>query len=272
MANNRAQINKFREIIWDYYRAHKRDLPWRKTRDPYRILVSEIMLQQTQVERVKKYYAEFLKRFPGWPALAKAPLKKVLSAWQGMGYNRRAVYLKRIAETVVREHKGKLPKDIESLVALPGIGRNTAAAILSYAYNIPHPFIETNIRRTFIHHFFKNKPSVHDKDILPLVEQALDRENPREWHWALMDYGTMLAAEEKENPNRRSAHYVVQSKFEGSRRQLRGLILKLLLRSPHTLEALARETKKRKTDLEPVLGTLLRENFIRKRRGDYEIF
>ncbi|HOF96277.1 MAG TPA: A/G-specific adenine glycosylase, partial [Methanoculleus sp.] len=221
-------VRLFRALVLAHYRAHGRDLPWRQTTDPYRILVSEIMLQQTQVERVAVKYPEFIDRFPDFASLARAPQSDILLAWQGMGYNRRALALKRTAERVVDDYGGRLPADVETLATFPGIGRATAAAICAYAFNMPVAYIETNIRRVFIHFFFQDREDVRDDEILVLVEQTLDRENPREWYGALMDYGSILK-KRTANPNRRSASYSRQSRFEGSDRQIRGRLLALVL-------------------------------------------
>ena len=226
-----AQIAAFRAIIYDHYHANPRPLPWRDTTDPYAILVSEIMLQQTQVDRVKGKYAEFLNLFPDIATLASAPLPEVLTAWQGLGYNRRAVALHRCAQIVMTEHDGHFPTEVPSLEALPGIGPYTARAIATFAFRQPTVFIETNIRTVFIHHFFHDRQGVHDREILPLVEQTLDRDNPRDWYYALMDYGVMLKKAHP-NPGRRSAHHVRQSPFKGSNRELRSRILKQLLTAP----------------------------------------
>lgn len=224
-------LSRFKKTIWTYYRKHGRhDLPWRKTKDPYKILVSEVMLQQTQVNRVIEKYKSFLQKFPTVEALAKAPLKDVLLEWQGLGYNRRAKYLKLCAEKVIHEHGGIFPKTVKGLTTLPGIGPATAGDILAFAYNIPVPVIETNIRSVFIH-FFKTSTDepVHDRDLLPLIEKALDIKNPREWYWALFDYGAYLKNSKIKNPNHKSNHYVKQSPFKGSNREKRSQILKLIL-------------------------------------------
>lgn len=225
--------NLFQKIIYGYYREHARQFPWRMSRDPYHILVSEIMLQQTQTERVAQKYEQFITEFPDFSTLACAPLQKVLSVWQGLGYNRRAISLKTIARTVMEEFGACLPPDVELLKTLPGIGQATASAICAFAFNKPTVFIETNIRRVFIHFFFPHRDMVKDAEILPLVEMTLDKSNPREWYYALMDYGVMLKKElhltQLRNPNRRSAHYQLQSPFEGSNRQIRGMILKTLI-------------------------------------------
>ena len=226
-ALSQGKLEQLKKTVWDYYRANRRDFPWRRNINPYRVLVSEIMLQQTQVSRGAVKYKEFLKQFPTFKALAQASNAEVLAAWQGLGYNRRALYLKKTAEVVMKEHKGKLPDSAVLLMRLPGIGVYTAGAVCAFAFNKPVVFIDTNVRRVFIHHFFNDRVDVTDAELEPLVEAALDRDNAREWYSALMDYGSMLGLKE-ENANKRSAHYVKQSKFEGSLRQVRGKILKLL--------------------------------------------
>lgn len=227
----------FERIIWGYYGENKRVFPWRKTKDPYKILVSEIMLQQTQAQRVVPRYESFLKKFPTTKALDTAKLSHVLKEWQGLGYNRRALYLKQCAEKIEKDFGGKFPKDFKTLTSLPGIGPATAGDMLAFAWNIPTVLIETNIRSVFIHFFFANKEKISDKEILPLIEKTLDAKNPREWYWALFDYGAML--KETHNPSRRSAHHVKQSKFKGSNREKRSKILKLILEKPRTEKELA---------------------------------
>lgn len=220
---------RFRRIVYAHYATNGRDLAWRKTRDPYHIVVSEIMLQQTQVPRVVEKYPVFIKKFPTITSLAAAPLSQVLAAWQGLGYNRRALLLQKLAQKVVAEHAGKVPRDVHTLETLPGIGKATAGSIAAFAFNRPSVFIETNIRSVFIHCFFPNRRSVSDEELLPVVAKAIDVKNPRKWYNALMDYGVYLK-EREGNPSRKSAHYTRQSRFEGSNRQLRGKILKELLK------------------------------------------
>lgn len=222
--------DEFKKIVWDYYRAHRRDFPWRKNINPYRVLVSEIMLQQTQVSRGEIKYKEFLKKFPNFRALAQASNVDVLAAWQGLGYNRRALYLKKTAEAVTTQYKGKLPTTTDLLMRLPGIGAYTAGAVCAFAFNKPVVFIDTNVRRVFIHHFFKDKKDVTDTELIPLIEATLEADNAREWYSALMDYGSMLGLTE-DNANKQSVHYMKQSKFEGSIRQVRGKILTIVTSS-----------------------------------------
>ena len=225
--DEQKNIAAFQQEVLQYYRAEGRKFPWRDTTDPYSILVSEIMLQQTQAERVIRRYPEFIAVYPDFHRLAAAPLSEILVLWQGLGYNRRAKGLKRIAEIVAAEHEGALPDTVPELIKLPGIGHATASSICAYAFNKPVVYIETNIRRVFIHRFFPGEGKVSDKDILPLVEASLYRKNPREWYNALMDYGVKIK-KDFPDPNRRSSHYSRQSAFQGSNRQIRGRILRVL--------------------------------------------
>jgi A/G-specific adenine glycosylase len=224
-------VRAFRTIIYKNYWKNPRILPWRKTRNPYRILVSEIMLQQTQVERVLRKYRLFVKKFPNLLSLAEAPLKDILTVWQGLGYNRRAISLKNIAETIVTNYGGKIPSSQEALIKLPGIGRYTAAAIETFAFNKPTTIIETNIRSVYIYFFFQARKKVKDSEIISLIEKTLDKRNPREWYYALMDYGVILK-KTYANLNKKSAHYHRQTPFRGSNRQMRGMILKALVEQP----------------------------------------
>ncbi|MDD1700070.1 MAG: A/G-specific adenine glycosylase [Methanoregula sp.] len=223
-------IVEFQEMVLSHYDLYGRNLVWRNTTDPYHILVSEIMLQQTQVERVSKKFPEFICAFPDFSSLATATLANVLTVWQGLGYNRRAIALQKCAIRVMNEYNGILPADVDILATFPGIGRATASSIAAFAFNMPVVFIETNIRRVFIHFFFAATENVSDADIISLVEKALYRENPRIWYWALMDLGSALK-KAVPNPNRRSLHYTRQSPFEGSDRKIRGAVLKILLQN-----------------------------------------
>ena len=224
-----ARERKFVATVQQYFVAHGRHtLPWRKTHNPYRILVSEIMLQQTQVERVVPKYQHFLKLFPTVQALAVASLGEVLSAWQGLGYNRRAKMLHQCAQLIVADLQGKWPTTHEGLLALPGIGPYTASAVLAFAYNIPTPLIETNVRTVYIHHFFSNETAVPDSALLPIIMRTVDTENPRTWYAALMDYGSHLKATVG-NKSRASTGHTKQSTFAGSDRQIRGAIIRHLV-------------------------------------------
>lgn len=239
-----SEILKFQDIVWQYYDAHGRhELPWRRSEpdgsfDPYKIVVSELMLQQTQVGRVIPKFEAFLERFPSFAALATAPLSDVLVLWSGLGYNRRAKFLWQLAQTVVNQLGGNLPEDRSALIRLPGIGPNTAGAIRVYAYNQPDIFIETNIRTVFFHHFFADQTDIPDTALLPVLKQTMPATNPREWYWALMDYGAHLKATHGAQLHK-VKNYRKQSRFEGSRRQVRGKILRLLVAGPHRTDELS---------------------------------
>src|SRR3989339_1794098 len=264
-------ITLFQNKVLSHYRRNKRDLPWRRTPDPYRILVSEIMLQQTQVDRVILKYTAFIRAFPDVRSLARASLRKLLVAWQGLGYNRRALMLQRSARIILEKYDGSVPDDPEELVLLPGIGMATAAAVLAYAFNKPMVYIETNIRTVFIHEFFYNKKTVHDKELVPLVEKTLFRKEPRTWYNALMDYGVMLKKKFK-NPSRRSVHHSRQSKFKDSDREIRGMIIRLLsVHNSLSLNRLQILSKVNKNRLVCIADQLLREGLIKKISGKFTI-
>ncbi len=255
-------LRQFQAMVLRYYRACGRDLAWRRTTNPYRIVVSEIMLQQTQVERVSERYPRFIAAFPDFPSLAGAPVHQVLTEWQGMGYNRRALHLKECAARVVQDHAGKLPDDPDILVTLPGIGRATAASICAFAFNKPIVFIETNIRRVFIHYFFSSGTAVEDAQILPLVAKTLYHRSPRMWYNALMDLGTDLK-KSVPNPNRKSRQYTKQAAFEGSDRQVRGAVLRLLLKkSPRQFGDLVHLTGGDTARIGRIIADLAKDGFL----------
>ncbi|MEJ5330065.1 MAG: A/G-specific adenine glycosylase [Desulfobaccales bacterium] len=222
------EVANFRREIYRHYALHGRRLPWRETRDPYAIWVSEIMLQQTPVARVLPRYPVFLAAFPDFAALHRAPLSRVLAVWQGLGYPRRALALKETAGRVLIDHGGRLPQEPEELQQLPGIGPATAGAVCAFAFEVPVAFIETNIRRVFRHFFFSREAEVPDRELLPLVARTLDRRRVREWYYALMDYGVWLKKQgvAGNGPAKRQAPY------GGSDRQVRGEILRALLATP----------------------------------------
>ena len=259
------QIKKFQDIVLGYYRDHGRQhLPWRnKKRTPYQVLVSEVMLQQTQVDRVIPFFKEWMKQFPNFKSLTEARQVDVLRLWKGLGYNSRALRLQKLAQIVTNEYKGRLPKERQALEALPGIGPYTAGAVRVFAFEESDIFIETNIRRIYIHHFFPDAKEVHDKDIMDLVEQTLPEMGAFTWYSALMDYGSTLPKVLKKNPNTQSKHYTKQSKFEGSDRQVRGKILEILLlknsTSDQELVGILGIEKKR---YKKILQTMEKEGFI----------
>lgn len=261
---------EFQKIIWDYYAQNKREMPWRHTDNGYYVLLSEIMLQQTQVPRVMIKFKQFVEVLPNFRALAQSSLQMLLGVWQGLGYNRRALYLQKTAQLVVNNHNGIIPKSSTILETFPGIGKATASAITVYIYNIPHVFIETNIRRIFIHHFFQDETNIDDKKILPLVAETIDEDNPRDWYYALMDYGSVLPRKVV-NPNRKSKHYSIQSPLEGSDRQIRGLIIKQLLQKPLNAFSLANSIVKDESRVKKILTKLRNEGFVIEDEGVYKI-
>jgi A/G-specific adenine glycosylase len=220
-------ISEFRRTIRTFFRKHGRVFPWRQTRDPYAILLSEIMLQQTQTDRVVPKYEAFLKMYPNVSSLAQATTPALLKVWKGLGYNRRALHLRKAAQEICERYAGKVPHSIEELDALPGIGPYSAAAIATFAFGARASFIETNIRSVYLHTFFRDRQNVTDREILAVIGNSLPRQNLRTWYYGLMDYGVHLKKIHK-SINKRSAHYQRQSPFKGSWRQKRGQIVTLL--------------------------------------------
>lgn len=257
-------IQEFQSIIYEYYTTHKRPFPWRETHDPYQIMVSEFMLQQTQTDRVTPKYLRFIEKYPTVQDLAKADFKDILQMWSGLGYNRRALALKKSAEYIVDQFNGNIPTNERQLQMLPGVGPYTAAAICAFAFNKPTLLIETNIRTVFIYFFFQNATQVHDNDIVPLILKTMDATNPREWMYALMDYGVMLK-KRFVNPGRKSKLYTHQTPFHGSPRELRGKILRLLIDYDRLSEKdIASNLCVDENDIRSVVDKLVKEKLINK--------
>ncbi|MDP2630086.1 MAG: A/G-specific adenine glycosylase [Candidatus Uhrbacteria bacterium] len=284
-----SSIPAFQRTILNWFKKNGRhDLPWRPpalkarrddTYDPYRVLVSEVMLQQTQVDRVKEKYMEFLRHFATPKKLSEASPAEVLAVWKGLGYNRRALYLKRAAEKIVIDYKGRFPRDVSEIEKLPGVGHYTARAVAVFAFNQPQAFIETNIRRVFIHFFFAGKSGIADSQLFPLIEKAFYYENPRLWYSALMDYGA-LALSGIPNPNRQSRHYTKQSRFEGSRRYARAKILDFLLKNKAATEHVMRqyfltdphlELYSSDSEIKSILADLSKEGFLAKKSRGWSL-
>lgn len=261
-----TQRESFVRTVEDFYDTHGRhDLPWRQTRDPYSILVSELMLQQTQVVRVRQKYELFLTHFPDVSSLAAASLGDVLRLWQGLGYNRRAKYLHEAAKLIVREYRGVLPNKSETLRALPGVGRYTAAAVAAFAYDEPVVMIETNIRTAYIHHFYAKQESVSDTMLEPLIAATLQNPSSR-WYAALMDYGSHLKATVG-NKNTQSKSYKKQSTFKGSAREMRGRILKFLTERPYRRQEFDAMFLTQKECYKDQLDQLVAEGLVQEKSG-----
>lgn len=218
------ETDEFQRMLRQRGEELYRDMPWRTDTRPYYVLVSELMLQQTQVDRVVPKFLAFIAAFPNEKSLAAASLADVLQLWQGLGYNRRAKFLHEAAKRVAEA--GEFPQDESGLTALPGVGKNTAGAILAYAFNQPSLFIETNVRAVYIHHYFHDHDTVADTAIRDALEQTIDHDHPREFYWALMDYGSWLK-KQGIKPSR-SLHYKKQSPLKGSVREVRGQIIAIL--------------------------------------------
>ena len=274
-------LDAFIAKVREQGRVLYRSLPWRDTRDPYAIWVSEVMLQQTQVSRVEGRWEDWLKRFPSVGSLADGQFNEILTMWQGMGYNSRAKRLQECARIICERHGGVLPRSYEELVALPGIGPATAAGIRAFAYDEPGVYLETNVRTVFLHELFPGRDQVDDRELIPLVRQSCPAagEDVRGWYYALLDYGAHLKRT-LPNPSRRSKHHSRQSEFQGSHRQKRSFVLHSILETPKTslqlqraidaFEQAAGRPRVAPAELSTVLEQLENEGLI-KQNGDYWI-
>jgi A/G-specific adenine glycosylase len=264
-------VSAFRTLVYRQYQNSGRELPWRKTDNPYEIFVSEIMLQQTTVKRVLTKYTEFISAFPDFASLSTSSLKDVLKLWSGLGYSRRALSLKRSAHMVMKDFSGLLPSEPDKLVTLPGVGKATASAVSAFAFNYPAVFVETNIRALYIHFFFNDTNNIKDSALLPLVKITLDNSNPRRWYYALMDYGVIIKKMYR-NPSQKSAHYHKQSPFKGSNRQKRSMIVKTLLIHPSLSETeISAMLNQSPIEVKKNLSELEKEGMIVRKNNAYTI-
>ncbi len=270
-AASAAAVAEFRRVVWANYEQAGRDFPWRQSVDPWPILLSEVMLQQTRTERVVPYWTRWAALWPRPADLAAAPLDQVFREWSGLGYNRRARFLAQAAGRIQADHGGRVPEDPAQLEALPGIGPYTARAIACFAYGRPLAFVETNIRAAAIHFFFQDRAKVADAELMPLLQAALDQDRPREWHWALMDYGAALKRITA-NPGRRSAGYARQSRFEGSPRQARGAALRCLAaEGPRSIAALSAACGLSPDRIAGALRSLVAEGMVCEQAGQWRV-
>lgn len=275
----KEKAKRFHQIVFAWFRAHERQMAWRETFDPYEILVSEVMLQQTQVDRVRTKYDEFLARFPDVHALAVAPLSEVLTLWSGLGYNRRARYLQDCAKVVVAKYGGVFPQTYEELVALPGIGRSTAGALLAFSFGEETPMIDTNIRRILTRVFFaraKTPPS--DKELYNFACAIIPRGKGRVWNYALLDIGATLCTARGHHddcplvPLHGKVADVMKPRkaetFHGSARFWRGKIMRALIaHGDMSLAALAKEIDLPKEEAAVHVDALSRDGLIHRLRG-----
>ncbi|MFI5260723.1 MAG: A/G-specific adenine glycosylase [Candidatus Paceibacteria bacterium] len=265
----KTKVAGFRRIVWAHYKKSGRhSLPWRKTHDTYRVLVSEVMLQQTQVDRVIPLYTNFIKRFPIAAKLAAATLADVLKSWQGLGYNRRAKMLQQAAKQLAVK-KFRTPEELETL---PGVGPYTARAVAAFAYGQDGIVIETNIRTAIIHHFFpERKEKISDAEIAEVLTAALPKGKAREWYSALMDYGAHLKRAGISH-NVRTKSYAKQAKFTGSLREVRGAIVRSLATGPQTKRVLQNLFEPERLDqITRALAALEKEKLVQKKGARYAL-
>lgn len=258
------RIASFQKKILIWWNMNRRDLPWRHTRDPYKIMVSEVMLQQTQVSRVLAKYTEFIEVFPTVKSLAQARPAHVLRIWKGMGYNRRALYLQRAAKVIVGEYHGKFPVSERELVKLPGLGIYTARALLVFAYQQEVPLVDTNIRQIIIHFFFKDQPQ-KESAVEVVARQLVPIGKSWEWHQALMDYGAL----ELQKVNGKRKTFIKNVKpFKESNRYYRGRIIDRLREGDMKENELLRELSvtytKPVTFLRIIITSLINDGLIER--------
>ncbi len=262
---------RFKKEIMKYYRQNGRhDLPWRHDTSPYSIVVSEIMLQQTQVARVIEFYNKWMKMWPSFCDLASAELHEVLKVWKGLGYNIRAIRLHKLSKEIIEKYNGVFPCNFEDINKLSGIGPYTAGAIMNFSYKKATSIIETNIRRVYIHHYFYNKQNIDDKVLCPVIMQTMNQANPQVWFWALMDYGSSLPKILKFNANRQSKHYTKQSKFQDSDRFFRSKILSTVVENKLiSIEEIFSILGNDKERSSKIVNKMIKENILTDLGGKY---
>jgi len=260
------EINQFQSIVLSFYKAHRRDLPWRKTTDPYKILISELMLQQTQVSRVIKYYEKWIKQWPTIDSLAQASRRDVLKAWMGLGYNTRGVNLHRAAQKIVNDYDGDMLEAMKNYKEIPGVGKYTSRAVQIFATNADIVTVDTNIRRIFIHEFHLSE-DVSDSELWLLAKRCLPKGLSREWHNALMDYGALNLTAKKTRVKPKTK----QSRFEGSDRQIRAQILRQLLERSLSLSDLQKILEVEQNRLQRILDKMVQENLIAVKNKRFQV-
>lgn len=269
---DKQRIAQFNRTLFQWHKKNYRAMKWRDTSDPYHILVSEIMLQQTQVARVREKYAEFIKKFPTVKKLAQAPLREVLVLWSGLGYNRRAKYLHQCAKEVAVKYSGKFPNTYEELAALPAIGRSTAGALLAFSFGHDTPMIDTNIRRILSRAFFK-KSIPSDKELYAFASSIIPRGKGRAWNYAMLDLGATLctARGHSDECPLSGLHGAVsdfiykkpQKKFAGSDRFYRGKLLRhLILHKRILLSVVPKILELPEAKTAPIIKKLIAEKLI----------
>lgn len=277
---------KFQNTVLKWYENNGRNLPWRNTTNPYHILVSEVMLQQTHIERVIPKYEAFLHQFPSIEALARAPTSEVLRVWSGLGYNRRALFLQKCAQELM--HEMNFPQNEKELKKLHGIGKYTAAAILSFAYNKNVPVIDTNIHLLYKRLFYGSKSHIE-----ALAKKHLPKGKSRHWHNALIDIGTLFCS--SKHPRCSDCPLTIlcktagkKIKIEATRRKktvvpfsqsdriVKGSILKLLMKKNYSAATLHKKiaemnVKRSKKKFTEILVQMQKECLVKKKRKAYTL-
>jgi A/G-specific adenine glycosylase len=262
---NPSKIQSFRKRIFAWWAKNKRDLPWRNTDDPYKIMVSEIMLQQTQVSRTIEKYLAFIEQFPTVEALAQATTAEVLTMWSGLGYNRRALWLQEAAKEIVA--MGSFPETAEKLIKLKGIGPYTSRSILIFAFNQDLATIDTNIRRILIAEGFADEETT-EKELFNIAEQIYPKGRSRDWHNALMDYGSLEVTARKTGIKPTTQ----QPKYKKSGRFYRGQVVKYLTKHKKaTLKTLVKECAIPNEQEEKVINSLIKDGLIIKKKTYYHL-
>lgn len=261
---DQSTISSFQQKILQYYQKNKRDLPWRHTTDPYSILLSELMLQQTQVSRVIEYYTKWLHTWPTIQHLSKANRKDVLQAWIGLGYNTRGINLHKASQIIVEHYNGDVIAAMDDYKKIPGVGKYTSQAVKIFSTNADIITVDTNIRRIFIHEF--NLPQdISDSKLWSIAQYCLPKGKSRQWHNALMDYGATYLTSKKTGISPKTT----QSTFEGSDRQIRAQILRDLLTKPLTLQDLTNQYNHSSDRLLKILEKMKKQEIIKQENKTY---
>ena len=268
---SRRRVLTLQNRLLDWYAVNRRDLPWRRTTDPYAVLVSEIMLQQTQVPRVVPRFDDWLSTWPDLESLAAAPLADVLQRWQGLGYNNRARRLQACAQAAVAAAapgaRAELPRTPQGLRALPGVGPYTARAVLIFAHNDDLAAVDANVRRVLTHELGLPE-ELGQKEVQAIADAVLPRGRSRDWHNALMDYGSLVLTARSTG----IASLSRQGAFEGSRRQKRARLLRCLLdQGPQPLAELAAALDLPPAEAADVLERLGRDGLVVHTGGVWEV-
>ena len=260
---NKQHIELFREKIFDFYRLNGRSFPWRQTTDRYAVMISEIMLQQTQAERVVPKFEAWLQQFPDIPHLASAPLQQVLWFWSGLGYNSRAVRLQRCASIIMDSFGGIVPGEPAILKTFPGIGEYTCRSIPVFADNLDTAAVDTNIRRIMIHELGLPE-DISPTKLQQEAEALVPSGRSRDWHNALMDYGSLVLTSKKTGIR----PLTKQSRFQGSKRWYRGKLIKELINSDGMfLEEVSEKYASCPWDLDEIINNLISEGLVERQKS-----